>query len=207
MFSGTRQISADPIRKIAADRPRTALSAPVRPSVSKRKGVSGRINCCRRSLVMAMFLKQKIFSSRALYCSTVPERNSSQRKLTASMVPIHFAPVFRCRCSGLLKIRSSTISSPCRAPHRTNVHSAPCQRPLTRNTIIMLMHVRAFPFRLPPSGIYTYFVRKLVREICHLFQKSRIETALYGESKLIGSVILTIRDTPTAISEYPLKSK
>ena len=47
---------------------------------------------------------------------------------------------------------------------------------------MILMHVRILPFLFPPSGIYTYFVRKLVREICHLFQKSRMEAALYGET-------------------------
>ena len=47
----------------------------------------------------------------------------------------------------------STWYSPFRPPQITKEASAPCHRPLTRNTIILFRYFLAFPFRLPPRGI------------------------------------------------------
>ena len=37
-------------------------------------------------------------------------------------------------------------------PLTMNVQPAPCQMPLTRNTIRILVYARTAPLRLPPSG-------------------------------------------------------
>src|SRR5437016_8889049 len=43
--------------------------------------------------------------------------------------------------------------------------------------------------------------------MCQRLQNSTMLRALYGELKLSGNSILSIRDKPTAMSEYPEKSK
>ena len=46
---------------------------------------------------------------------------------------------------------SSSCSRPCSPPHVMNVQFAPCQRPLTRKTVIILQQCRNFEHRLPPK--------------------------------------------------------
>ena len=52
-----------------------------------------------------------------------------------------------------------------------------------------------------------YLRRNLVRVMCQRFQKSPMETALYGELKFCGRSRFIIRAMPAAISQYPEKSK
>ena len=63
-------------------------------------------------------------------------------------------------------------AAPWTIPQRIKVQFAPCHIPLTTKTINVFRYILAFPFRLPPSGIYMYWVKNLVSVICHLFQKS-----------------------------------
>lgn len=49
-------------------------------------------------------------------------------------------------------IRSITIQAPCIAPHIIKVYAAPCHKPDTVNTIIVLIIQRALLHRLPPNG-------------------------------------------------------
>ena len=74
--------------------------------------------------------------------------------------------------------RSHTTHNPCRMPQTTKVQFAPCHRPLSANTTMVLMAMRSFPFLLPPIGIYTYVVKNLPRVMCHLRQNSRTEQDL-----------------------------
>ena len=50
-------------------------------------------------------------------------------------------------------ISPATRYTPCSTPQTTYVQSAPCQSPLAAKTIILFRYLRAFPRRLPPSGI------------------------------------------------------
>lgn len=52
-----------------------------------------------------------------------------------------------------LKTSPITWNSPLSPPQTTKLQEAPCQRPLTRNVIIILICLRNFPFLLPPKGI------------------------------------------------------
>ena len=51
--------------------------------------------------------------------------------------------------------RSGKNNSPLKAPHETKVQFAPCQNPLTTNTINVFRILFHFPPLLPPKGIYT----------------------------------------------------
>lgn len=50
---------------------------------------------------------------------------------------------------------SGKNSNPLKAPHETKVQLAPCQNPLTTNTINVFRMLFHFPPLLPPNGIYT----------------------------------------------------
>ena len=57
------------------------------------------------------------------------------------------------------------------------------------------------------SGVYKYSVINFVNVMCHRFQKSNMLRDLNGELKLKGKTIPNSNDKPTAMSEYPEKSK
>lgn len=127
------------------------------------------------------------------------EANNSHRILTIPNVHTHRIGK-NILCSNFSNSLSKQLNNPWSNPHSTNVQFAPCHKPLTPKTIIVFMHANTTPFLEPSSGIYTYFVKNFVSEICHLFQKSRIDNALYGESKFMGRSIFSIEEISTAIS-------
>ena len=64
------------------------------------------------------------------------------------------------------------------SPQNRKFHPAPCQIPVSVHTINILRICLASPLRLPPRGIYTYSLNQVLREICHLCQKSVTEVAI-----------------------------
>ena len=73
--------------------------------------------------------------------------------------------------------------------------------PVSRKTVQRLTYVRAVPLLFPPSGMYTYSLNQLEREICHFRQKSWIEVAVYGSRKFSINVKPNIFPSPIAMSE------
>ena len=57
-------------------------------------------------------------------------------------------------------------------PHITKFQAAPCHNPVSAHTINKFQACLAGPFLLPPSGMYTYSLNHVLREICHLLQNS-----------------------------------
>ncbi len=126
-------------------------------------------------------------------------RKTEKDRVTNTAVAARFIHSCRKRARG--NAVSKAAARPCISPQRTNVQSAPCHSPLTRNTASRFRICRLFPFRFPPSGRYTYWDRKRDRVICHLRQNSRTEAALKGESKFSGSRKPNIAAMPLAMSQ------
>lgn len=143
--------------------------------------------------------REIIFINTNIHFETDSVQNNNHSTLITIKVKSHLIGlgIFASCFSNIL---SRIINKPWSIPHRIKDQFAPCQSPLIPNTIIVFTYVRSLPFLLPPSGIYIYFVKNFVSEICQRFQKSLIDSALYGESKFIGSVILSMSDEPTAMS-------
>ena len=59
-----------------------------------------------------------------------------------------------------------------------NVQFAPCQIPVARNTMNLLITVLALPLRLPPSGMYRYSLNHVDSEMCHLLQNSLMDVEM-----------------------------
>ena len=91
--------------------------------------------------------------------AVLPNLKNTHRSTTESSVYTYpktfFMRVFLMRSEiRLPSIFSINSKSPCPSPHTTKLTSAPCHKPVTKNTMNKLMFRRAFPFRLPPSGMY-----------------------------------------------------
>ena len=83
---------------------------------------------------------------------------------------------------------SITEAIPCKSPQNTNVHAAPCHKPLTKKVNNKFIYVLTLPFLFPPSGLYTYVDNALPKVICHLLQNSDILVDLYGDKKFVNKV-------------------
>lgn len=158
-------------------KPLTCSLMRLRCNVFSKNDVSGRINESIKPSLTAIFWKKNICFKIVSHCLMLSERNSSHKILTAKNVRCHRTTTFSFCCC-FSKTLSNTLSAPCKMPHKINVQLAPCHTPLMKNTSIVLKYVLNLPFLLPPNGIYMYLVKKPVNEICHLFQKSLMETAL-----------------------------
>ena len=112
------------------------------------------------------------------------DRDSARKILHANVVSIKFHATFSIWGSFHFSYpvtRSKTMHRPWSAPQTRKVQFVPCQKPLNKKIIMILSKVLAVPFRLHPSGIYTYRVKNLVNVICQRSQNSDMEAALYGE--------------------------
>ena len=91
---------------------------------------------------------------------------------------------------------------PCNAPKITKSHDGPCHKPAIRNTIkVANIDLKKLKFLKDLiKGVKMYDVKKLVRVMCHLCQKSIIPVALYGLLKFNGKIMLNKRAIPVAIS-------
>lgn len=63
------------------------------------------------------------------------------------------------------------------------------------------------PSLFPPIEIYKKSFSHVDNEICHLLQKSVIDTDLYGVLKFAGNLNPNNKAIPIAMSEYPEKSQ
>ena len=97
-------------------------------------GVSGKVNVFINPSLICTLSNENIFRKTVHHCATESDRNKSQRIFTTVNVQTHLTGlnIFCCILSAIL---SKTLKHPCNIPHKINVQFAPCQIPLTRNTI------------------------------------------------------------------------
>src|SRR6185369_302999 len=98
---------------------------------------------------------------------------------------------------------------PCESPQATKVQAGPCH---SAAIVMARMMATALVARvgLPIArsrGLYRYSVMKFDSEMCQRCQNSEIDRARKGALKFCGMSIPSIQAEPTAMSEYPLKSK
>ena len=127
-----------------------------RSSARHRVSANAGVNFAQTAAVPSQCrpMPENIAAYMAPACASVSARNSVKPSTTTSSVyscPIRFPLSLS---TGIAPQSSSTENKPCHSPQRTNVQLAPCHSPVAKNTRKRLNHVRAFPFRLPPSGIY-----------------------------------------------------
>src|ERR1035438_5797848 len=98
---------------------------------------------------------------------------------------------------------------PCASPHATKVHAGLCQSaamPMASIVAVALAARVVLPMERN-SGVYRYSVMKFDSEICQRCQNSAIDRARSGALKFCGILMPSIQAEPSAMSEYPLKSK